>query len=162
MASNEHSELRIEKTRTDVAVTLAGGVSASGHVFVAQASANLPGPEGVAELLNSESGFFPFQTLEAPGTTVLYNRDQVVAVTIYGDEARRDPGYDVATARKVSLLLSNGQRILGSIRIHRPEGRNRLSDWARHGGRFRYVETAEATVIVNVDHVVEMHEILEG
>ena len=163
MTFDEHpSELRIEKTRTDAVVTLAGGASVSGHVFVAQASAILPGPEGVAELLNSESGFFPFQTGEAHGArTVLYNRDHVVAVAIHGDEARRDPGYDVATERKVSVLLSNGQRILGSVRVHRPEGRDRLSDWARHGERFRYVETAEATYIVNVDHVVEVHEVIE-
>jgi len=35
----------------------------------------------------------------------------------------------------------------------------RLSDWARHGARFRYVETADATVIVNIDHVIEAREV---
>jgi hypothetical protein len=37
-----------------------------------------------------------------------------------------------------------------------------LSDWARHGERFRYVETRDATLIVNVDQVIEVHEVLEA
>jgi hypothetical protein len=43
--------------------------------------------------------------------------------------------------------------------VYRPEGRDRLSDWARHGGRFRYVETVGATFIVNADQIVDVHEV---
>ena len=80
-------------------------------------------------------------------------------VALTENEARRDPGYDVATERFVSVLLSNGSRVAGSIRVYRPEGRDRLSDWARHSDTFRYVETGETTLLVNIAHVIEVSEV---
>lgn len=151
------SEFRVEKQRADARLTLSNGNSVSGHFFLAQNSPTLSGRERVGELLNSESGFFPFQ--DDGGHTVLYNRDHVVLVRLTEDEARWDPGYDVATARSIMVSLSNGQKLSGSVRVYRPEGRDRLSDWARHGSRFRYLETSDATVIVNVDHIVDAREV---
>jgi hypothetical protein len=153
----ESSEFRVEKQRADASITLSNGSSMSGHFFLAQASPTLTGRERVGELLNSESGFFPFQ--DDSGRTVLYNRDHVVLVRLAEDEARLDPGYAVATARTVLISLSNGQQLRGSVRVYRPEGRDRLSDWARHGPRFRYLETSEATVILNADHIVDAREV---
>lgn len=153
------SEFRVEKERVDALITLANGDSAPGHFFVAKASAHTAGPERVGELLNAEPGFFPFETLDAHGTrTVLYNRRQVIMVALTDDEARRDPGYDVATERFVSVLLSNGHRVAGAIRVFRPEGRDRLSDWARHADTFRYIEMGETTLLVNIAHVIEVSE----
>ena len=80
-------------------------------------------------------------------------------VALAENEARRDPGYDVATERFVSVLLSNGERVTGSVRVHRPEGRDRLSDWARHADAFRYVEMGKTAVLVNIAHVIEVSEI---
>ena len=79
-----------------------------------------------------------------------------MTVAVRDHEARRVPGYDLATARTVSVVMSDGRQILGSVRVYRPEGRDRLSDWARHGERFRYIETADTTFIVNIAHVVEV------
>jgi hypothetical protein len=157
MTLAQSSRFRIEKQHGDAVVRLTSGVSVAGHFFLAETGPTLAGRERIAELLNSESGFFPFE--DDRGHTVLYNRDHVVTVAVPDDEARRDPGYTVAAARHVSILLSHGERIRGSIRIYRPEGRDRVSDWARHGPRFRYLETPQATLIVNIDHVVELQEI---
>lgn len=154
------SEFRIEKERIDAVITLSNGDSAPGHFFVARASARTAGPERVGELLNAEPGFFPFETLDGHGTrTVLYNRRQVIMVALAENEARRDPGYDVATERFVSVLLSNGQRVAGSVRVHLPEGRDRLSDWARHADTFRYIEMGEGLLLVNIAHVLEVREV---
>jgi hypothetical protein len=154
------SEFRVEKARVDALITLSNGDSAPGHFFVAKASAHTAGAERVGELLNGEPGFFPFETLDGERTrTVLYNRRQVIMVALADNEARRDPGYDVATERLVSVLLSNGHRVAGSVRVYRPEGRDRLSDWARHPDTFRYIETDEATLLVNISHVVEVSEV---
>ena len=156
------SEFRVEKERVDALLTLSNGDSSPGHFFVAKASAHTTGPERVGELLNAEPGFFPFETLDGPRTrTVLYNRRQVIMVALTENEARRDPGYDVATERFVSVLLSNGTRVAGSIRVYRPEGRDRLSDWARHADTFRYIEMGETTLLVNIAHVVEVSEVLK-
>jgi hypothetical protein len=156
------SEFRVEKERVDALLTLSNGDASPGHFFVAKASAHTTGPERVGELLNAEPGFFPFETLDGPRTrTVLYNRRQVIMVALTENEARRDPGYDVATERFVSVLLSNGTRVAGSIRVYRPEGRDRLSDWARHADTFRYVEMGETTLLINITHVVEVSEVLK-
>ena len=151
------SAFRVEKKHAPAVIALTSGASVNGHFFLAKASPTIDGPERICELLNAGSGFFPFQS-EA-GDTVLYNRDHIVTVEVFDDEARRDPGYAVATARTVSLRLSNGQRLDGSVRVYRPPGHGRLSDWARHGPRFRYVEGEHATFLVNVDHIVDAREV---
>jgi len=158
------SEFRVVKQRTDAVVTLSSGLTTQGCFFIAGGSARHAGPELVAELLNSEPGFFPFEIHFVGRTyTVLYNRNQVVMVALTDHEARRDPGYDVATRRFVSILLSNGQRIAGAVRVYRPQGRDRLSDWARQPEVFRYVETAdETTLIINVAHIVEVSEVTQS
>jgi hypothetical protein len=152
----EPSAFRVEKYRSDAVVRLTNGAAVIGHFFLAKASPTSTGRERVAELLNSESGFFPFENQN--GQMMLYNRDHVVCVEVSDDEASRDPGYGVATARTVSVLLSNGLHIQGTVRVYRPEGRDRLSDWARHGPRFWYLETAHATLIINADHIVYAKE----
>jgi len=48
--------------------------------------------------------------------------------------------------------------VTGSVRVYRPEGRDRLSDWARNLDTFRYLETEEATLLVNIAHVIEVGE----
>lgn len=159
------SEFRIEKRRVEAALTLTTGSTVRGCFFLAGSSASHSGPERVADLLNAETGFFPFElnTGTAP-YTVLYNRGQLVLVTLLEEtiEAQLDPGYGVATEREVRILLSNGRAVEGRVRIYRPTGRDRLSDYARAGEVFRYVETADGTVVVNADHIVELRETTEA
>jgi hypothetical protein len=156
------SEFRIEKQRVDALLTLSSGQSARGCFFTAGGSARHEGPERVGDLLNSEPGFFPFEVHEVDGSrTVLFNRSHVVVVALADNEATRDPGYSVATRRAVSVLLSNGQRVVGAVRVYRPEGRDRLSDWGRHPEAFQYVESADQTFIVNTAHIVDVHEVPE-
>jgi hypothetical protein len=162
MALAASSVFRVDKQRTEAIVTLTNGASVAGHFFTAPGTAAHTGPERVADLLNSEPGLFPFEIADATGPqTVLYNRSHVVAVAIGGDEARRDPGYEFATARHVAVRLSNGERIVGSVRVYRPEDHSRLSDWARHGERFRYIETPDVTYIVNLEHILEAREVVD-
>ena len=159
------SEFRIEKRRTEAALTLTTGTSVRGHFFLSGSSASHAGPERVGDLLNAETGFFPFE-LTAAGQphTVLYNRAQLVQVTLLEEtvEAQLDPGYSVATERAVRMLLSNGSTVDGRVRVYRPTGRDRLSDYARAPQVFRYVETADGTIIVNADHIVELREKTEA
>lgn len=158
----EPSAFRVEKVRIEAVINLTNGSSVAGDFFVSQGSPTLFGQERVAELLNSESGFVPFEVRESGGArTALLNRDHIVTVAVRDHEARRVPGYDVARARRVSVLMSDGRQILGSVRVYRPEGRDRLSDWSRHGEQFRYIESSDATFIVNVAHIVEAREVFE-
>ena len=159
------SEIHIEKRRAEAALTLTTGTTVRGCFFLSGSSASHVGPERIADLLNAETGFFPFElhTGRAPHT-VLYNRAQLLLITLLEEtvEAQLDPGYSLATERAVRIVLSNGSPVEGRVRVYCPSGRDRLSDYARAPDVFRYVETAEGTVIVNADHIVELRETTEA
>jgi hypothetical protein len=155
-----NSDFRVAKRRVDAVVTLAGGETAKGAFFLAGGSSRHAGAERVGDLLNSESGFFPFEIhLEERTWTVLYNRAHILTVQVFDDEPRRDPGYAVATERVVSILLSDRRRVTGALRVYRPDGHNRLSDWARQPDVFRYIEADDATLIINAAHIVSVTEV---
>ena len=162
MSAHTDSNLRIEKQRNDAVIRLTTGETVLGKIFTSPGSLRHSGPERIGDLLNAESGFFPFEVHDATGPrTAIYNRAHIVTVMIANDEPRQDPGYEVATSRSVSMLLSTGQRLSGVIRIHQPDGHNRLSDWARSRDQFHYVETHGQTFLVNGAHIVELSEMSE-
>ena len=161
MPELDASKFRIEKTRATAELILGTGVTVRGCFFLWGSSHSYPGPDRIGDLLNEKAGFFPFQLED--GHTALYNRAHVVQVRLPPDapETRIEPGYEVATRHTVTMVLSTGDRITGSVSVYLPEGHDRLSDYARSGQTFRYVETDAHTIIVNSAHVVELREIRE-
>lgn len=155
------SEFRVEKRRESAEVTLSTGTILSGHLFLAGSSQGHPGPERVGDLLNQGAGFFPFET--ADGETSLINRAHVVKVVLPAQviEAQLEDGYDVATRRRVTVLLSSGERVTGQVAVYRPPGRDRLSDYAHLDDRFRYLEQADRTLLINSLHIVSLLEVTE-
>src|SRR5918993_4735110 len=100
------SQFRVEKSRADATLTLANGTSVGGCLFISGNSRTHAGPEGVKDVLNSEAGFFPFDS--DGSTTILYNRDHLVFVKLEDqDEPRRDPDYEIAIKKIVTMLMSN-------------------------------------------------------
>jgi hypothetical protein len=154
------SQFRIEKRRAAAVVTVTGAEPVRGCFFTVGATPAHHAGERIGDLLNAEPGFFPFEMqTESKPRTMLLNRAHVITVEIFDDEARRDPGYAVAVRRDVSVLLSNGQRLSGAIRVYRPEGRDRLSDWTHQPETFRYLETSGSTLIINAAHIVAVTEV---
>ena len=153
------SQFRFEKRRADAVVTVMGAEPVRGCFFTV-AGTHAHAGERIGDLLNAEPGFFPFEMqTDSKPRTMLLNRAHVIIVEIFDDEARRESGYAVAARRDVSILLSNGHRVSGAIRVYRPEGRDRLSDWTRQPEPFRYLETPESTLIVNAAHIVAVTEV---
>ena len=154
------SEFSFEKRRADAVVTLSNGNPVRGCFFTAGCSARHDGPERISDLLNSETEFFPFevQAVGAPGrsSTTAPRSSPCRCSTTRRSGIR---GYAVATRRIVSLLLSDGHRVEGAVRVYRPEGRDRVSDWTRQPEIFRYVEGQHATFIVNATHIVAVTEV---
>jgi hypothetical protein len=162
MSAHAGSDLRIEKQRNDAVIQLTTGETVLGKIFTSAGSHNHSGPERVGDLLNAESGFFPFEAHGATGSrTAIYNRAHIVTVMIAKDEPREDPGYDVAKSCAISMLLSTGHRLNGIIRIHQPDGHNRLSDWTRSRDQFHYVEAEGQIFLVNGAHIIEVSEVPE-
>lgn len=158
--SESISQFRVEKLRTEATLTLSNGTSVRGCFFVAGSSRTHAGPERIKDVLNGETGFFPFEVADSDRrSTVLYNRDHIVMVELADrGEAHTDPGYDVAIVRSVTMLLSNGARLRGAVRVYRPQGRDRLSDFARAAETFGYLETDRATYLINVRYVLALAE----
>jgi hypothetical protein len=155
------SEFRIEKARTHGTLRLSSGASIHGSFFVADSSARHAGPERIKDILNSDTGFFPFEVRDSEGAkqTILYNREHVIFVELLDNhDARLDPGYLVATRRTVAMLFSNGIELKGAVSVYRPQGHDRLSDFARSPDQFSYLESAAITYLVNVRHVIELIE----
>jgi len=152
------SELRVEKRRETADLTLVTGATMSGVFFLAGSSQLHTGPERIGDVMNFEPGFFPF---ESAGETSLINRSHVLKVVLptLMIESQLDAGYDVATRRKVKVLLTTGETITGHIVVYCPAGSDRLSDYAKIDERFRYVELADRTVLVNSAHIVALTEV---
>jgi hypothetical protein len=157
------SQFHTQTSRVPGTLTLAGGDTVTGSFFVAAASPTHHGPMRVKDLLNLEPGFFPFEVTDAGGArTHLFNRVHVVAATLASaEEPRADAGYDLAVSRRVSLRLSTGAAVTGSIRIYQRPGHERTSDYARGWTTeaFRYLERESDTLIVNMAHVLQISEI---
>lgn len=141
-------------------MTLSTGQTVRGHFFLGDSTVAGEGPERVDDLLNHTPAFFPFERLDGGfPRVVLYNAAHVSMVSLMAHTAREVPGYEVATVRKVSLLLSTNHQISGQIRVYLPQGRDRVSDWTRDPATFRYLETTGATLLVNIRHVAEIVEL---
>jgi len=154
------SQFRVEKRRAEAEVTLSTGGTLRGCFFLAGSGPVQAVPERVGDLLNAQSGFFPFDPSGDGGDTVLINPAHVICVRLAEPtaEARLDAGYDVAPERQVRMLLSNGARLTGAVRVYCSEGRDRLSDYARSPKSFRYLESVNGTFIVNTMHIVQLTE----
>jgi hypothetical protein len=151
------SEFRFEKHQVAASLVLSTGAIRHGCFFVVT-SLTHGGPERVGDLLNGATGFFPFQ--HDDGETPQYNRAHVVMVRLaHGvSEEEREPGYSVAVRQGVSMTLSTGTAIEGTILVSGPTGHERLSDYVRGLKQFWYVLTLRGTVIVNSSHIVELVE----
>lgn len=159
MHDRQLSKFRIEKTRATAELTLGTGATVRGCFFLWASSQSHQGPHRIGDLLNEQAGFFPFQLED--GATALYNRAHVVQVRLPAGalETQIEPGYEVATRHAVTMLLSTGHLITGTVPVYLPAGHDRLSDYARSEQLFRYIETDDHTVIVNSAHMVELREV---
>ena len=152
------SEFLVEKRREPADLTLVTGATLSGVFFLAGSSELHTGPERVGDVLNVNADFFPFGT---GGETTLINRTHVVKVALPTQmiEAQLDSGYDVATRRQIKVVLTSGETITGHVAVYRPPGHDRLSDYTSVDERFRYVELADRTLLINSAHIVALTEV---
>ena len=113
--SHAQSEFRVEKAKTEATLTLSNGTLVHGSFFLAGSTGTHAGPERIKDVLNAEPFFFPFEVGGAgKSRTILVNREHVVVAKLQsGAEAQSEPGYNVATRRQVSMLLSDGVRLQG-------------------------------------------------
>ena len=160
------SEFYVEKRRVKATLTMLSGESVRGNFSLAYTAPTHLGPERVGDLLNAHAGFFPFHvdaSGDAPPRFVLYNRAHVLLVQLAEPEleAELDPSYTIARRKSVSMLLANGERLSGELRVILPYEQARLSDYLRSKDLFHYLELPTGTLILNFTHVIELTPISE-
>ena len=150
---------RVRKREARATLTLVGGRTARGAFFVSETAADHTGPERIDEVLNAATRFVPFHVDADTGraTVLLLNRAHILIVSLPPTEAElvHDSSYEMARREPARLVLSNGERVAGEVHIAGPSGHARLSDVADLN-TFLPVEKPNQTVLVNVDHVVEL------
>lgn len=159
------SDLRIEKRRVTVTVTTAAGPRHTGSLFLSAQAATHAGPERLVDLLNGGQAFVPFERVSPTGDREmrLLNRAHLVLVQAEGagDDVAGDPGYQVARKKSAVLTLTTGERIAGVLRVERPAGRDRLSDFLSGETGFCYFESPSGLLAVNLAHVTEITPVSE-
>ncbi len=159
------SDLRIEKRRVTVTVTLTAGHNLMGSLFLSGQAASHAGPERLIDLLNAEQGFVPFELVSPVGgrQTLLLNRAHISVVHAQSasHDLEEDPGYQVAAKKSVALRLASGEQLTGVLRVERPAGRDRLSDLVSDDTGFRYLESATGILAVNLAQVVHITPLSE-
>ena len=151
------SDFRFEKHQVTASLVLSTGAIRHGCFFVVT-SVTHGGPERVGDLLNGALGFFPFQ--HDDGSTAQYNRAQLVMVRLPVGTAEEElePGFSVAIRRDVSVTLSTGTVVSGTVLVNGVVGHERLSDYVRESKQFWYVLTSGGTLIINSSHIVALVE----
>lgn len=157
-----HPGLRFDKYRAHARIVLTDGREHDGWFFVAGAARH-GGRERIVDLLESDSGFVPFEMAAGTGAeTRLVNPRHLVYVALGAEEVDLHAQWVSGRRQPVALSLSNGTRLVGVVYVDRPEGHDRLSDWARQPDMFRYVESSDGLLLVNAAHVVDLTEIDES
>jgi hypothetical protein len=120
------SDLRIEKARVPVTVTLMSGARVAGEMFVQPHSRHQPGPEEPRDVLNDPEPYFPLAT--AWGDTLLIAKEQVRDVEST-DVQVTDPMLRAGLlAAVVEVSLVDGTVLCGSMLLEISSGRARLLD----------------------------------
>lgn len=149
------SDLRIEKGRTAVVITMTGSGSISGEMFVQANSRHRSGPEHPEDILNDEEPFFPM-VLDS-GETLLVAKDQVLEA---GMEDTLISGLLESGAVRpaaVEITLAGGAVRTGTLFLEVRADRPRLLDFLnKFNQRFFLLHSSEGVRLINrhfIEHV---------
>ncbi|MGQ0715640.1 MAG: hypothetical protein ACT4PJ_18225 [Gemmatimonadaceae bacterium] len=137
-------------------LSLVGGETITGAMFVQHAEEGDSRREGPHDVLNGPERFFPIVTDD--GRTMLIAKDRVVealtALPADGDELRR------ASARTalLDIVLPGGAVRSGEVVVELPAGHDRLLDYLnRLADRFLVLYASEGTRLVNRALIERVH-----
>ncbi|MEP7087822.1 MAG: hypothetical protein ABI884_10985 [Gemmatimonadota bacterium] len=140
------NDVRIEKERVAVSITMVGGETLSGSLFAPQIYPP-GGLEDPLQLLNEIEPFFPLGL--STGEVLLIAKDRVLEISL--DEAQVDeelPGS--APTALLQVTLAGGTSHVGSMRLEVRAPRPRVLDYINHcTARFMALRTDEGVRLIN-------------
>ena len=144
--SQPWNDVRIEKERVAVSITMVGGEQLSGSVFAPQIY-----PPGAQEdplhLLNESDPFFPLGL--STGEVLLIAKDRVLEVVLDAPSSDEELPGSAPTAL-LQLTLAGGVTHVGSMRLEVRASRPRVLDYMNYcTARFMALRTDDGVRLIN-------------
>jgi hypothetical protein len=147
------SEYRIEKVRRRVTVTLVGGATLEGDVFLQPMARYRAGPQEPVELFDEPEPFVPLGTDD--DELVLIAKEQVSRVQ-FADEHADTPGNGV-TGVEVEVVFDDGSSCRGQLQMETRASRSRVLDFLNEDHqRFLVLWSADGVCLANRRHVAQV------
>jgi hypothetical protein len=144
---------RIEKTRLPVTLTLIGGASLEGDLFVRASSRYAQRLEDAPEVLNAPQPFFPMAL--ASGEIALVAKHHVYSLR--GGPGAIHQDFSLGTAATVELFMNDGERITGRVLIEPRRAHTRVLDFLNNvEERFFTVFLKHGLLLVNRAQVIRV------
>lgn len=149
------SEYRIEKVRRHVSVSLSGGGTLEGDIFLQPSARYRSGPQDPAELFNEPELFIPFA---AEGDQlVLLAKDHLARVQF--DDQDADTLVDGVMGVSVEIVLADGSHVDGELRLETRSDRSRLLDYLNGGHqRFLTLRSPTGVCLVNWRQIAQVRQ----
>ena len=146
------SELRIEKGRTAVVLTMMAAGTISGEMFVQANSRHRAGPEHPDDILNDSEPFFPM-VLDS-GETLLIAKEQVLEAEMEDTRITDLLASGVVRPAEVELRLAGGAVRTGTMFLEIRADRPRLLDFLnKYDQRFFLLHSSDGVRLVNRDFI---------
>ncbi len=140
------NDVRIEKERVAVSITMVGGELLNGSLFAPQIYPP-GGQEDPLQLLNEPEPFFPLG--RPTGEVLLISKDRVLEIVLEEAQAGEELPGSAPTAL-LQLTLAGGISHVGSMRLEVRATRPRVLDYMNHCTvRFMALRTDEGVRLIN-------------
>lgn len=149
------SEYRIEKVRRRVTVTLVGGATLDGEVFLQASARYRLGPQDPADLFNEAEPYVP---LAVGSELVFVAKDQVTQVQFPAPAA--DTELDgVSEDVAIAVVFADGSAASGDLRLETRVDRSRLLDYLNGDHqRFMTLRSPAGVCLINRRHVAQVRQ----
>lgn len=151
-------DLRVPTICLPVEIRCLTGRSVLGDIFLPAYSSRQAGPMGPEEWTDTVPHFFPVRSREA-STTVLLNRDAVVALTVPASANELDSQSLVDCPVARVAVEAGGARFEGDIVVDMPPDQRRVLDWLNAPHTFLTVRTGIAHHLIQKRHITSVVEL---
>jgi hypothetical protein len=124
------NEFYIQKIRMPVALTLTGGESLKGELFIQASARNLSALEDAPEFMNSSEPFFPLRLPD--GETLLISKSHVLTVHV-DREFAASVEWAFGDRVSVEVAMQGGATHHGHLQVEHYVGHARVLDYLNRG-----------------------------
>jgi len=148
-------EFRIEKVRRRVMITMTGGTTLQGDLFLQPSARYRTGPQSPAELFEEPDPYLPLAT--AGDHLVLIAKEHVLRVQFDRDAA--DTEVEGVEEAAVDVTFADGSITSGHLRLETRADRPRLLDFLNSAGQhFLVLRSPQGSILINRRHVAQVRQ----